>query len=342
MVHLSVTSTEEVRAFHIGGYWRGENDTVRHMMLGLQQAGAQVYEYSTDEHREALDTDGRRYDRGTTGPVWLRQEIVGPVLEAFDPHLVICNAGGLAFRPDAAVALRRSRCLVGIALSDPAVFACTTRHIAPHFDLFLTNHPPTAPSYEALGVTAAPLKFGTNPEFFRPMKSSPELACDVLVMGHAHRDRIDPVRRLERTFSLHVYGEGWEEHGIPSRGLIFGERSLAALASAFCVVVFHRGLRGDPLLKPSLFDFTAAGALVVTDYDPAVEPYFVFGEELAGFRGEEELVATVRSLLDRPWDAERIRRAGRARTLRDHTWARAWRAMLGCAGITRETVERTS
>ena len=320
--------SESLRVFHIGGYWRGQNDTVRHMMLGLRQAGAQVFEYATDEHREALDTDGRRYDRGTTCPVWLRWGNVGPMLEDYDPHLVICNAGGLAFRPDVAASLRQSRTLLGIALSDPAVFEPATRHIAPLFDLFLTNHPPTVPLYQALGATAAPLRFGTNPEFFRPVAARPELACDVMVMGHAHRDRIELVRRLAREFRLHLYGEGWDKHGIPSRGLIYGEDSLAALASAFCVVVFHRGLQGEPLIKPSLFDFTAAGALVVTNYDPAVDDYFVFGDELVGFHGEDDLMATIRRQLSHPQQAERIRQAGRARTLRDHTWAGVWRAIF--------------
>ncbi|MGH9380352.1 MAG: CgeB family protein [Thermoanaerobaculia bacterium] len=324
-----------LRVFHLGGHWRGANDTVRHMMLGLRQAGALVHEFSTDEHREALDTEGRRYDRGTTGPVWLRREIVGPALDTFDPHLVVCNAGGLAFRPEVASELRRSRSLVGVALSDPAVFETTTRHIAPLFDLFLTNHPPTVARYEGLGVTAGPLRFGTNPEFFRPAVARPELDCEVLVMGHAHADRVAPVRRLAGAFRLHLYGESWEEHGLQSRGLTFGEDSLAALASARCVVVFHRGLHGDPLIKPSLFDFTAAGALVVTNRDPAVEPYFVFDEELVGFEDEDGLVAAVGRLLDHPEQAERIRRAGRARTLRDHTWASAWRDMLSARPATR-------
>lgn len=171
-------------------------------------------------------------------------------------------------------------------------------------------------STRLLGATAAPLRFGTHPEFFQPAAARSELACEVLMVGHANPDRLQPVKRLAREFQLHVYGEGWDKHGIPSRGLIFGEDSLAALASAFCVVVFHRGLRGDPLIKPSLFDFTAAGALVVTNYHPAIEPYFVFGDEIVGFHGEEDLVPTIRRLLEHPQEAERIRRAGRARTLR--------------------------
>lgn len=84
----------------------------------------------------------------------------------------------------------------------------------------------------------------------------------------------------------------------------------AAPASAFCVVAFHRGLHWDPLIKPSLFDFTAADALAVTNNDPAVEPYFVFGDEVVGFHGEEDLVSTIRRLLDHPQQAGRIFRAG--------------------------------
>lgn len=167
---------ESLRAFHIGGYWRRENDTVRHIMLGPRQAGARVYEYSTDEHREALDTDGRRYDRGTTCPVWLRWDIVWPVLEECEPHLVICNAGGLAFRPDAAANLRRSRRLLGIALSDPAVFEPTTRHFAPLFDLFLTNHPATVPLYEASGRNSGAIAVRHPPGVF-PACRSPLRAC---------------------------------------------------------------------------------------------------------------------------------------------------------------------
>ena len=112
----------------MGGYWRGENDMVRNMMLGLRAAGAEVYELCTDDHLEAVDTEGRIYDRGTTGPVWLRYERVAPILERFDPHLVICNATGLAFRAEDAARIRHRRCLLGIALSDPDVFAPTTRH----------------------------------------------------------------------------------------------------------------------------------------------------------------------------------------------------------------------
>src|SRR5688500_15426520 len=116
---LAARSDAELRAFHIGGYWRGANDMVRQMMLGLRSTGAEVVEFSTDDHRDALDTEGRAYDRGTTGPVWLRWEALEEPIARARPHLVVCNAGGLSFRPADARRLRESACLLGIALSDP-------------------------------------------------------------------------------------------------------------------------------------------------------------------------------------------------------------------------------
>lgn len=327
-MRLTVTDPAQLRAFHIGGYWRGANDMVRQMMLGLRGAGAEVFEYSTDEHREALETDGRPYDRGTSCPVWLRwEEVAGPI-RRFDPHLVICNAGGLAFRPADAARLRDRFCLLGIALSDPDVFQPTTRHTASTFDLFLTNSPACIPQYEQLGARAALLPIATNEEFFHPVTPDAARACEVLVLGRAHPDRVEPVRALLDNFDTHLYGEEWEQYGLTSRGLIFGDDVLAALNSAKLTVVFFLTRAGHALVKVGLLDFAAAGALVVTNTFADVERYFTYGREIIGFDSTADLVKAVRYYLDHPAEAEAIRRAGGERVLRDHTWRRTWPRIL--------------
>jgi spore maturation protein CgeB len=150
------------------------------------------------------------------------------------------------------------------------------------------------------------------------------MRCDVLVLGHAHPDRIEPVRALRDRFETHVYGEGWEEHGIPSRGLIFGDDVLAALNSARMSTVFLHTMGGHRLVKVGLFDFAAAGALVVANRSDDVVPYLRYGEEIVGFESTDELLEQVAYHLAHPEQAERIRRAGRARVLRDHTWQVTW------------------
>jgi spore maturation protein CgeB len=332
-MRLPTSDPGELRILHAGGYWRGPNDMVRQMMLGLRAAGADVLEFCTDEHPEALDTEDRPYDRGTTGPVWLRWEGLRPYIEQTGPHLIVCNAGGLSFRPADAERLRESCTLLGIALSDPDVFRPTTHLIAPNFDLFLTNAPELVPGYRALGARAESLTFATNEEFFRPVPPRPELGCDVLVLGRAHPDRVEAVRTLFGVFDVHLYGEGWEPFGLESRGLIFGDDVLAALASAAVTVVFFRTGGGYRLVKPSLFDFAAAGALVATNRFSEVDKYLEFGREIVGFESTEDLVEKVCYCLEHPDAAMAIRQAGRARVVRDHTWKRVWpRVLASLAG----------
>jgi spore maturation protein CgeB len=328
-VKLPTSDPRRLRVLHIGGYWRGPNDMVRHMMLGLRAAGARVLEYCTDEHPEALDTEGRLYDRGTTGPVWLRWEHLRARVEELVPHLVVCNAGGLSFRPEDARRLRQESCLLGIALSDPGVFEPATRHISREFDLFLTNAPLCVPGHQAQGARAAVLPIGTNEEFYRPLPPRDEMRCEVLVLGRAHADRVEPVKALVDAFDTHVYGEGWDAHGVASRGTLYGDDVMAALNSAVATVVFFLNREGDALVKVGLFDFAAAGGLVVTNTFPAVEEYLQFGKELVGFDDTEDLLRKIRRLLDHPEEAAAIRRAGRERVLREHTWRRIWPRVLG-------------
>jgi spore maturation protein CgeB len=331
-MRLPVTDPSRLRAFHIGGYWRGANDMVRQMMLGLRAAGAEVCEYSTDEHRDALDTEEREYDRGTSGPVWLRFERLREPLARFAPDLIICNAGGLSFRPGDARELRRRAALLGIALSDPDVFEPSTRHIAATFDLFLTNAPDCVPRYRALGARAGLLPIATNEAFFHPAPPRPEYACEVLVLGRAHPDRVEPVRALVERFDTHVYGEGWEDHGIAGRGLIYGDDVLAALASARITVIFFRTGGGHALVKVGLFDFAAAGALVATNRFAEVERYLTYGREIVGFDSTDDLLAQIRHYLDHPDEAAAVRAAGRARVLAEHTWPAVWPRVLAQLG----------
>lgn len=297
---------------------------VRQMMLGLRSAEADVYEYNTDEHPEALDSEGRPYDRGTSGPVWLRWEVLAPQLEEFRPQLIVCNAGGLSFRPEAAARLRQSVKLLGIALSDPDVFPAATSRIASNFDLFLTNAPSCLASYQEAGANASVLPLATNEQFFHPVPACAGCSCEVLVIGRANRDRIEPVQRLLEEFQVHLYGEGWEQHGMSSRGAIYGEDMLRALNSARISIVFSRTPAGHRIAKVAVFDFVAAGALLATERFAELETYFEYEKEIIGFACTDELVEKVRYYLERPDQAASIREAGRRRVLAEHTWRSVW------------------
>lgn len=323
-------SIKELRVIHIGGYsFRGLNSPVRHMMLGLKDTGVNVLEYNTDEHLDALDTEGRIYDSGTYGPVWIREEYLLSDIERFKPHVIICNAGGLSFRPKVSKYLRKKIYLLGIALSDPDVFPYCTSRIALNFDLFLTNDPSLIPKYCKMNVNISSLPFGTNENFFRPLPALEKYKTDVIIIGRCLPNRVEPVKEILKYFDATVYGEGWEDYGIPSSGTIYGDDFMHALNSSKIAPLFLWNPDGSSMfVKVGIFDFLSAGTLVITNYIPAVEQYLIFGKEIIGFSSTRELIEKIEYYLKHPDEAESIRRAGHERVRREHTWSRKWLQIL--------------
>jgi hypothetical protein len=318
----------ELRVFYIGGYWRGPNDIVAQMLHGLQNTGAITFEFNTDQNLDALDTENRPYDRGTSGPVWLRKHKLFPLILQFRPYAIICNAGGLSFRFWDSVALKSLGIkLVGIALSEPDVYTRTTSKIAHHFDLFYTNDKQTAGLHRSHGIQCYQLPMATDDTFFHPVSSKPEYECDVLHLGAAHPDRIEVVKALTRHFNTHVYGERWENYGVNNRGFVLGEATLYALSSAKIVVVFSRTPAGHQILKPQLFNFLSAGCLVATEIFPDLYQYFEPGKELIGFEGIDDLLLKVRYYLEHSTEANILRQAGRKKAL-EYTWEKVWPRVL--------------
>ena len=218
--------------------------------------------------------------------------------------------------------------LLGVALSDPDVFVPTTSRIAGNFDLFLTNAPGMLPEYRALGANASALPLATNEEFFHPVPCREEHACDVLVIGRTNPDRVEPVRRLHQEFNVHLYGEGWETHGLASRGLLYEQDLLAALNSAAISVVFSRTPAGHAIGKVAIFDFIAGGALLATHYLSEMEKYFEYDREIIGFGSTEELIHKIKFYLAHPGQAGAVREAGRRRVLSEHLWRKVWPGII--------------
>ncbi len=317
-----------LRVFYIGGYWRGANDIVAQMLHGLQKAGAIVYEFNTDQNLPAIDTEGRPYNRGTNGPVWLVKEFIFPHILQFRPHLIICNAGGLSFRPQDADFLRLLGVkILGIALSEPDVYVCTTSKIVKNFDIFFTNDKNTAELHRKNGIRSYQLPMSTDDTYFYPVAPKTEYECEVLHLGAAHADRVEAVRVLTKEFNTHVYGEAWEKHGIENRGFVLGDETLAALSSAKVVVVFSRTPAGHQIIKPQLFNFLSAGCLVATEVFPDLFQYFEPGKDLIGFNGIDDLQEKIKYYLNHSDQADKLRKAGRQKA-NQYTWDKVWPRLI--------------
>jgi len=319
-----------LRIYYIGGYWRGPNDMVAQMLTGLRATGVHVVDFNTDNNHDALDTEGRPlWHRGVSGPVWLVREKLFPLILDFRPHVIICNAGGLSFRPDDADFLRMLGIrLLTFVLSDPEVYEPSTSKIAENFDVLYSFVPEYVEKYRRHGPQAHLLPMATNQAFFHPAPGRQEYECEVLHLGAVHADRIEPVKALVENFDTHVRGENWENYGIKNHGLLFGEDVLSALNSAKIAVIFSRTISGFQGVKVGILDFLAAGGLVVTEDFPLLHRYFDVGREIIAFSDTQDMIRKIRYYLDHPEEAEAIRKAGRERVVNYLTWDKVFPKVL--------------
>jgi hypothetical protein len=81
------------------------------------------------------------------------------------------------------------------------------------------------------------------------------------------------------------------------------------------------------------FEAPMAGALYCTGYVDELAEMFEPDEEVIVYRDEPELVEKVAYYLSHPEQADRVRKAGRARALRDHTYHQRFRSLFAEIGI---------
>ena len=82
------------------------------------------------------------------------------------------------------------------------------------------------------------------------------------------------------------------------------------------------------------FEAPMSGALYVTEYQQELEEYFAVGRELLAYTDRDDLLDQVRYYLAHPEHAERIRRAGHHRALRDHTWQHRFQELFTLLNLT--------
>jgi len=76
------------------------------------------------------------------------------------------------------------------------------------------------------------------------------------------------------------------------------------------------------------FEAPMSGALYFTGYTEELAEMFEPGKEVVVYRNQHELLDKVRYYLAHPKEAERVRQAGRARALKDHTYQRRFQQLF--------------
>ena len=302
----------------------------------------QALERAADVHRfeQAPGVYGQRWPRNSKETDEVRSHNARVLLETLERvgpvDLVIGQMWGLSMHWRALASVReRGMGVINIAMDDRHAWrgmrlddgTCGgTRSRAPYLTLACTAAAECVGWYEAEGTRAIFLPEGSDGGLFAPDAGAK--THDVAFVGARYGVRDVIIAALERAgLGVETYGTGWPN------GRIATEDVPALFARSR--IVLGSGLIGAcddfVALKLRDFDATMSGSLYVTHANPDLYALFAVGKELVTFRRTSELVDLVRHYVDAADERESIARAGRERSLREHTWDHRVRAMLDAA-----------
>ncbi len=203
----------------------------------------------------------------------------------------------------------------------------STAGIAAAVDLNLTSDPQGLAKYWAHEGLAMFHPEAADPEWFRPLKLP--FRYDVSFVGARYGWRPRLIEGLQRRgIAVECFGRGWPN------GAIANEEMNALYAASrinlgFGGIGYSRNLL---CLKGRDFEVPMSGALYLTQDNPELASVFAVGREILTYGGLDDCARVIRSILEDPDRAQKIRDAGRARCLEDHTYTARWTHVLRTLG----------
>ena len=203
----------------------------------------------------------------------------------------------------------------------------STASIAHAVDLNLTVDPEGMVRYAVHGGLAMFHPEAADPEMHRPLPLAFEY--DVSFIGARYGWRPNFIEQLRRRgIEVTCFGDGWPN------GPVTNEQMKQVYAKSRINLGFG-GIghsRRLVCLKGRDFEVPMSGALYLTQHNPELGLVFELGREVLTYQDADDCARTIRELLaDQPRAAE-IRRAARARCLRDHTYFARWSHVLRTLG----------
>jgi spore maturation protein CgeB len=209
------------------------------------------------------------------------------------------------------------------------------RALLQEYDFIFTygGGPPVVEHYTRLGAANCyPIYNALDPETHHPVPPDPELACDLLFVGHRLPDRERRVEEfflraaeLASEFRFALGGEGWEGKRLPANvrwiGHVgTGDHNRVNCSARMVLNINRDSMAGVGFSPPTrVFEAAGAGACLITDRWAGIETFFAPEKEILVAGSAEEIVHYLRTV-----SADKARQIGagmRERALRDHTYA---------------------
>ncbi|HWE96419.1 MAG TPA: glycosyltransferase [Tepidisphaeraceae bacterium] len=200
--------------------------------------------------------------------------------------------------------------------------------IAGAVDLNLTNAPDSVVKYAVHGGLAMFWPEAAYPPVHRPYDAPFEF--DVTFVGARYGWRPQFIDELAgEGIKVECFGRGWPNGPLSDEEMVrLYSRSRINLGVGG---VGHS--RKLLCIKGRDFEVPMSGGLYLTQHNPELSFVFEIGREIMTYRSAADCAATVHELLADPARAAEIRRAARARSLRDHTYESRWTQAFGMAGL---------
>lgn len=211
--------------------------------------------------------------------------------------------------------------MVGGRWTGPAALASVV-------DLNLTNAPESCIKYFAEGGLAMFWPEAAHPDIHKPYDLPFEY--DVSFVGGKYGWRPKFIARLQKMgVNIACFGNGWENGPLSDEEMV-KLYSRSRINLGFAGVGHSKNLM---CLKGRDFEAPMSGGLYLTQDNPKLSLVYDVGKEIMTYKDEKDCAEKIKWLLINPDEAEKIRKAGRNRALRDHAWEKRFGDAFGMAGI---------
>lgn len=202
------------------------------------------------------------------------------------------------------------------------------KNLASLIDLNLTNVPDSCIKYMVEGGLSMFWPEAAHPEIHRPYNIPFEF--DVSFVGKKYSWRPRFVRYLQKKgIRVAAFGEGWENEPLSNEGVV-KMYSKSRINLGFAGVGHSKKLT---CLKERDFEVPMSGGLYLTQDNPELSLVYDVGREIVTYHNREDCVRKINYLLTHPKEADKIRKAGRQRALKEHTWEKRFGDTFKMAGI---------
>jgi len=329
--HLTPRPVGKIRTIAIYHHYNWEN----HALIPALEKFGPVRHYDWFDEFNHQNKDWRRTGKKRLNralPVKMREW-----MEREPADFIFMYVTGELIDPETLAALRGLGVpMVNMGHDDKRLFvgkvrgglAFGARDICRYFDLYWTSTEDALMKYRVEGARPIYMPEAANPEIHKPYDL--EKTIDVSFVGQRYGNREGVIRELQRSgIAVQAYGFGWPNGPLEIEDMV-KLYSRSKINIGFGGVEGHRNTF---CLKGRDFEIPMSGGLYLTEDHPELANAFKPGEEILTYTGMNDLTGKIRHYLQHEDEAEAIRRKGRERALRDHTWEARFARILRLLGL---------